>query len=66
MKDYLFDVQLKAAFRIPADSEHEARAMLESVLDCASVNVGALPDGSPVIGEASLFDEPELVTEDNI
>lgn len=59
--EYLFDVKLFASFRVPANSEVEARRMLTELMDCASINVGALPDGSPLIGEGSTDGEAYFV-----
>jgi hypothetical protein len=61
--EYLFDVKLFAAFRVKAASEEEARSMLAKALDCATVNCGAWPDGSPIIAEASLDDDPPDLVE---
>lgn len=62
MNSYLFDVMLTAALRIEANSEQEAREQLTSILDCATINVGAHSGtGDPVIGEASGQGEIVLV-----
>jgi hypothetical protein len=62
--EYLFDVKLFAALRISASNERAARRILKEVLDCATINCGALPDGSPLVGEASADGHPELVEVD--
>lgn len=61
--EYLFDVKLFAAIRIKATTEDEARKILSAALNCANVNFGAQPNGDPILGEASLYDdgEPDLV-----
>jgi len=59
--EYLFDVKLFAALRITASNEQDARRILVSVLDCATINCGALPDGSPLVGEATVDGEFDLV-----
>lgn len=51
--EYLFDVKLFASLRITTPSVSEARSILNDVLGCATINCGALPDGSPLVGEAS-------------
>ena len=62
--EYLFDVKLFASLRIKARNERTARRMLAELLDCATVNCGALPDGSPLAGEASVDGELELIEVD--
>jgi hypothetical protein len=65
MKEFTFDVKLFATFSIKAANESAARRTLKSCLDCASVNAGSLPDGSPLVGEASLDDDPpDLISVD--
>lgn len=60
--EYLFDIKLFASLRVKAESVVEARKLLASVLDCAEVNCGEWPDGSPIVGEASLDDDdPDLI-----
>lgn len=61
MKNYLFDVKLCAAIRINANSEAEARATIADVLDAASCNAGAWPNGDPILFEASIDGVPSLV-----
>lgn len=53
MHEYLFDVKLFAAVRVKANSEREARNLLNSVFDCADCNAGAWPNGDPITFEAS-------------
>ena len=54
MPNYLFDVTLNAAIRVDPVDEAQARLLLEETLDAASINLGAWPNGDPVLGEASL------------
>ncbi len=54
MKEYAFDLRLKAAIRVKAASLADAIKALQAELDCAEANFGAWPDGSPIIGEVSL------------
>jgi len=62
MHEYLFDIKLFTALRVKVESEAKAREILASVLDCAEVNCGEWPDGSPIVGEASLDDgDPDLI-----
>ena len=57
MHKYLFDVKLFTSLRINAENEAEARRKLAEALDCASINCGEI-DGQPLVGEASLDDDP--------
>jgi hypothetical protein len=56
MPAYTFDLKLDAAFTIEASSEDEARRILIETLDCANINCGELPNGDPLLGEASVND----------
>lgn len=58
MHEYLFDVKLFAAIRVRAVDEYEARAMMSQCIDASTANLGAWPNGDPIIAEVSL-DEPE-------
>lgn len=60
MHEYAFDVKLWAAVRIKAESEKEARRILSSHLDCVEVNLGALPNGDPLLAEASSEGDADL------
>jgi hypothetical protein len=61
MSEYFFDVKLFASFRINAENETKARQLLADALDCASVNFGADDSGDPLIAEASMDGEPDLI-----
>jgi uncharacterized protein with GYD domain len=52
--EYAFDVMLVAAVRVKAHSEDEARTKLKAEIDCNSANLGAWPDGEPILAEVSL------------
>ena len=54
--EFAFDVKLFAAIRVKANTEAEARAILKAAIDCAEANLGAWPDGSPILCEVSLDD----------
>ena len=63
MTEFAFDLMLRAAIRVNAATEYEARNMLAEALDCAYTNFGAWPNGDPILGEVSLDtenDRPEL------
>jgi len=64
MHEYLFDLKMFTALRIRATDEAEARRFLAECLHCAEVNFGAGPDGEPLIGEASMDSEPDLIEVD--
>ncbi len=64
MQNYTFDVKLVATFTVPAVSEATARHMLRNLLDCASINAGALPSGAPLIGEGAQDGSADLVSVD--
>ena len=57
MTTFLFDVALYGSLRVKASSEEEALENLKNLLDCAAVNFGSWPDGSPATGEVSLYDK---------
>ena len=61
MNEYLFDVKLFAAIRVKAASEAEATATLKDMLDSASCNLVAFPSGDPILCEASIDGDPDLV-----
>ena len=61
MNEYLFDIKLFASIRIKAESEAEARATILDHLDCACVNAGAWPNGDPILFEASVDGDFDLV-----
>lgn len=62
MNEYLFDLRLFASVRVKAESVKEARAILSDCLECATANMGAFPNGDPIIGEVSPDDgEPDLI-----
>lgn len=61
MKRYVFDVKLFATIRVKAESEDAAREMLYQALLGADANFGAWPDGEPILGEASIDGEADLL-----
>ena len=54
MPQFTFDMKLDAAFTVEATTPEAAEAMLKEILDCADINAGALPNGDPLVGEATL------------
>jgi hypothetical protein len=63
MHEYLFDVKLFAAVRVKANSEEEARRLIATNIDASSANLGAWPNGDPILAEVSLDDGPEDLIE---
>lgn len=59
--EYVFDVKLFATVRVKANTKAKAVALLKDTLDCASFNAGVWPNGDPVLFEASVDGEPDLV-----
>lgn len=53
MAEFMFDVKLFATIRVNADSEREARRMINAVLNGADANFGAWPNGDPILGTVS-------------
>jgi len=63
-REFLFDVKLFASIRLKARNRKEAEKVLRDALDCASCNAGAWPDGNPIVFEASIDGELDLVEVD--
>lgn len=62
MPNFLFDVKLKAAFRLDAKDQATAEAMLRKLLDCADAHYGQWPHSlDPVIAETWMDGEPLCV-----
>jgi hypothetical protein len=60
MSHYTFDVPLLASITVDADDPETARQMLQTALDCADANFGALPNGDSILGECSLMEDISL------
>lgn len=54
LHEFAFDIVLVGAVRVKALTEEGARGHLQACLDCADSNLGAWPDGSPILAELSL------------
>jgi hypothetical protein len=61
MNEYLFDVKLFASISVKAATPADARALLRGALDCAGANLGAFPDGTPILAEVSQDGWADLV-----
>ncbi|MEN3374406.1 hypothetical protein [Dechloromonas sp. ZS-1] len=62
--EYLFDLKLMASIRIKAKTQAEAEATIRDILDASSCNAGLWPDGSPVLFEASIDGNLDLIEVD--
>lgn len=60
MTEYAFDITLAGAVRVKAETLAQAQATLREVLDCADANLGAWPNGDPILAEVSLQGSPYL------
>lgn len=62
MNEYLFDATLNASIRVNAVNRKEAERLLRETIDAATANLGAWPDGEPIVCEVSIGDEVHLVS----
>lgn len=60
LREYTFDVTMIAAIRVKATSQREARDMLREHVDGADANLGAWPDGTPILCEVSVEGDADL------
>lgn len=60
-REYAFDVKMFATIRVQASSEAEAIQLIKENMDCADSNFGAWPNGDPILAEASIDGEPDLL-----
>ena len=61
MPAYTFDVKMFATFTVTADTEDQARRILNESVDGNEANFGAWPDGSPVLAEVGFDGDHELM-----
>lgn len=68
MKKYTFNVKLFADITVEASSEREARKMLRETIGGSSANLGAWPNGDPIVCDVSLDDgdQNELLEIDGV
>lgn len=59
--EYKFDIKMFAVVTVEASSEAEAKLLVEESLSCADANFGAWPNGDPILGEASIEGDPDLL-----
>lgn len=60
MTEFSFNLTLAGTIRLEAANSVEALAILRKKLSCADSNLGAWPDGSPILTELSLSGAPSL------
>lgn len=60
MHEYTLDVTLMSTIRVKAHSVAAARQQLRDHVDGASANLGAWPNGEPILCEVSLEGEADL------
>lgn len=60
MTEYAFDVTIRAAIRVKANSRAEAEALMHEHICQVDANFGAWPNGDPINGEASIDTEVPL------
>lgn len=58
VREFAFDCTLTTAIRVKAATEADARAMLRAEIDSADANLGAWPNGDPILCEVSLAAGP--------
>jgi hypothetical protein len=58
MREYTFDIKLRAATTIKAENADQALDIVREVFECADCNGGLWPNGDPVLFEASLNERP--------
>lgn len=61
MREFAFDIKLLATVRLKAASESEARAIVQDCLSYCEPNLGAWPDGSPILCGAGLDGALDLI-----
>jgi hypothetical protein len=60
VNEYAFDVKMNASLRVQAQTQTQAKQIMQHTLQCADANLGAWPDGSPILAEISMDGEPDL------
>lgn len=60
MREYTFDIKLRAATTVKAESADLALEMVQTLFECADCNGGAWPNGEPALFEASLNERPNI------
>lgn len=63
MKTFTVDAKVFVAISVVAETPEEALILVAENLECADANFGSWPDGSPILGEASVYSDEIEVTE---
>ncbi len=61
MPRFTFDITLSTTVTVDADDDLMARKMIVAELDCSSANLGAWPNGDPILGEVSVDQSMPIV-----
>ena len=61
MPKFTMDVKLWATVEVQADSQAEAETLIKHHVDGSSANLGAWPNGDPIVSEVSQEGEIELI-----
>ena len=62
MKTFTVDAKMWVAVSVEAETPEAALDQAREHLECADVNLGCWSDGSPILGEGSVYpDEMEVV-----
>lgn len=64
MKEYTFDITLLAAITVKAATQEEAEKTIRHHMDGMDCNGGMWPNGDPILFEASLEGDLDLVSVD--
>lgn len=59
LHEFAFDCTLRCAIRVKAASEEEARRLLDGI-DANEANLGAWPNGDPILCEVSMAEGASL------
>lgn len=60
MAEFTFDIKMFTTITVSAESYEEAEGLIKD-LDCCDTNFGAWPNGDPILGEATVDGEPDLI-----
>ena len=59
-KEFAFNLTLLTTVKVNAETEKEARALINEAFHIADSHFGAWPNGDPILAEASMEGEAEL------
>lgn len=61
MPRFTFDITLSTTVTVDAADDVAARKMIVAELDCSSANLGAWPNGDPILAEVSVDQSMPIV-----